>query len=35
LCLYVVNYTGSMFHVEVYNDTAHLKRISEIPVKVG
>jgi probable phosphoglycerate mutase len=33
-CLYVVNYTGSMFNVEVYNDTTHLKAISEVPVKV-
>jgi len=34
LCLYVLNYTGSMFNVEVYNDTSHLKEISEEPVKV-
>jgi probable phosphoglycerate mutase len=34
LCLYVVNYTGSMFNVEVYNDTTHLKRLTEEPVKV-
>lgn len=33
LCLYVVNYTGSMFSVEVYNDTTHLKKVSEVPVK--
>jgi broad specificity phosphatase PhoE len=25
LCLYVLNYTGSMFSVEVYNDTHHLR----------
>ncbi|HYC85736.1 MAG TPA: histidine phosphatase family protein [Chryseosolibacter sp.] len=24
LCLYVLNFTGRMFHVERYNDTAHL-----------
>jgi probable phosphoglycerate mutase len=26
LCLYVLNYSGSMFSVERYNDTAHLGR---------
>jgi broad specificity phosphatase PhoE len=25
LCLYLLNYTGSMFSVERYNDTAHLR----------
>jgi len=28
LCLYVVNYTGSMVYVETYNDTKHLKKLS-------
>ncbi len=28
LCLYVVNYTGSMFSVERHNDTAHLTSLS-------
>lgn len=27
LCLYVLNFTGSMFHVERYNDTSHLRLI--------
>jgi broad specificity phosphatase PhoE len=27
LCLYLLNYTGSMFSVEKYNDTAHLAGI--------
>ena len=27
LCLYLINYTGSMFSVEKYNDTAHLKNL--------
>ena len=26
LCLYVLNYTGSFFNVERYNDTRHLRR---------
>lgn len=34
LCLYKVNYTGSMFNVEIYNDTTHLKALLEQPVKV-
>lgn len=34
LCLYVVNYTGSLFNIEVYNDTTHLKAAMEEPVKV-
>jgi broad specificity phosphatase PhoE len=34
LCLYVVNYTGSMFNVELYNNTYHLKALREVPVKV-
>ncbi|MFN3841588.1 MAG: histidine phosphatase family protein [Cyclobacteriaceae bacterium] len=33
LCLYVVNYTGSMFFVEKYNDTTHLKHIQVPAVK--
>ncbi len=32
LCLYVLNYTGSMFSIEKYNDTAHLNPL-RIPVK--
>jgi broad specificity phosphatase PhoE len=28
LCLYLVNYTGSMFSVERHNDTAHLASLS-------
>lgn len=28
LCLYVLNYTGSMFNVERYNDSAHLRSLS-------
>jgi probable phosphoglycerate mutase len=35
LCLYIVNYTGSMFNVELYNNTNHLKVLSEEPLKVG
>jgi broad specificity phosphatase PhoE len=27
LCLYVLNYTGSMFNVERYNDTSHLQSL--------
>jgi hypothetical protein len=27
LCLYLLNYTGSMFQVEKYNDTAHLTHL--------
>lgn len=34
LCLYVLNYTGSMFNVEVYNNTHHLNALKEEPVKV-
>lgn len=26
-CLYILNYTGSMFNVELYNNTTHLKRL--------
>jgi len=28
LCLYLLHYTGSMFRVERYNDTDHLRRLS-------
>ncbi|MBX2945133.1 MAG: histidine phosphatase family protein [Cyclobacteriaceae bacterium] len=28
-CLYVLNYTGSMFSVERYNDTAHLAQLKK------
>jgi probable phosphoglycerate mutase len=28
LCLYVLNYTGSMFQVERYNDVSHLTLLS-------
>ncbi len=34
LCLYLVEYTGTMFSVRLYNDTAHLARI-KTPVKVA
>jgi broad specificity phosphatase PhoE len=34
LCLYIVNYTGTMFNVELYNDTTHLNSVKEIPVRV-
>jgi broad specificity phosphatase PhoE len=27
LCLYLLNYTGSMFHIERYNDISHLRSI--------
>lgn len=27
LCLYIVNYTGSMFSIERYNDRSHLKNL--------
>jgi broad specificity phosphatase PhoE len=29
LCLYLLNYTGSMFTIEKYNDTAHLQGIDK------
>jgi len=32
LCLYLLNYTGSMFSIEKYNNTAHLKNLA-YPVK--
>jgi broad specificity phosphatase PhoE len=28
LCLYLLNYSGSMFSVELYNDTAHLRNLA-------
>ena len=33
LCLYELNYTGSMFNVVKYNDTRHLSRVPEIPAR--
>ena len=35
LCLYIVNYTGSMFSVECYNDTTHLNELTEAPLKLA
>jgi broad specificity phosphatase PhoE len=32
-CLYIVNYTGTMFNVELYNNVDHLKSILKQPVK--
>jgi broad specificity phosphatase PhoE len=32
-CLYIVNYTGSMFNVELYNNVDHLKNVNSQPVK--
>jgi len=34
LCLYILNYTGSMFSIELYNNTHHLKALKGEPVKV-
>ena len=34
LCLYVLNHTGSMFNIELYNNTDHLKVLNEEPLKV-
>jgi probable phosphoglycerate mutase len=34
LCLYVVNYTGTMFNVELYNDTSHLSVLNEKAVRI-
>jgi probable phosphoglycerate mutase len=28
-CLYILNYTGSMFNVELYNNVSHLKDLKE------
>ena len=33
-CLYIVNYTGTMFHVELHNDISHLKDLKEQLVRV-
>ncbi len=33
-CLYVVNYTGTMFAVERYNDTAHLVQVKQSGIPV-
>jgi broad specificity phosphatase PhoE len=33
-CLYLLNYTGTMFSVELYNDTAHLHALKHNPVQV-
>jgi len=33
-CLYIVNYTGSMFNVELYNNVAHLESLKTQHVKV-
>ena len=35
LCLYLLNYTGSMFNIEMYNHVNHLSKLREQPVKVG
>ncbi len=32
-CLYIVNYTGSMFNVELYNNVAHLESLKTQSVK--
>lgn len=32
-CLYIVNYTGSMFNVELYNNVAHLASVLKQPVE--
>lgn len=34
LCLYILNYTGSMFNVELYNNVSHLVRLKDHSVKV-
>jgi probable phosphoglycerate mutase len=33
-CLYIVNYTGSMFNVELYNNVGHLKDLKEQLLRV-
>lgn len=33
-CLYILNYTGSMFNVELYNNVSHLKNLKEEKVRV-
>lgn len=35
LCLYILNHTGSMFNIELYNNVNHLRKLREQPVKVG
>jgi len=35
LCLYMLNHTGSIFNIELYNNLNHLKKLREQPVKVG
>ena len=35
LCLYMLNHTGSMFNIELYNNVNHLRKLREQPVKVG
>ena len=32
-CLYILNYTGSMFNVELYNNVTHLKNLKEAVFK--
>lgn len=34
LCLYIINYTGSMFSLEKYNDQDHLENIKVPPTEV-
>lgn len=34
LCLYILNYTGSIFNIELYNNTYHLKSLKEEPVNL-
>jgi len=34
LCLYILNHTGSMFNVELYNNVSHLARLKDQAVKV-
>lgn len=33
-CLYILNYTGTMFNVELYNNVSHLKALKREEVKV-
>lgn len=35
LCLYLLNFTGTMFRIEKHNDTRHLKTVAEIPAPEG
>jgi broad specificity phosphatase PhoE len=32
LCLYLLNYTGSMFSIEKYCDVSHLERVNKMPL---